>query len=143
MPVTPQRRQECGLAGRAFGSFFAIWTIVFALIYALIMVAKINHGALLGLCDDGADCRRHVSIWRLTTTVGRATRARDRDWRRAGWIMMMNVWGIIWRDQQEVDRWHQEFAAHGQRFRLRRGAGADAFSGLAERISGCRFRCCF
>jgi uncharacterized membrane protein len=100
--------------GAAFGSFFAIWTVVFALIYALIMVAKINNGAMLGVAvavltilgaylyltlnNHGWESNRMLAIG-----IGGGL----------GWIMMMNVWGIIWRINKKLIRWHREFAANG------------------------------
>ena len=100
--------------GAAFGSFFGIWTVVFALIYALIMVAKLNNGAVLGVCvaalvsvggyfylavnNHGWESNRMLAIG-----LGGGL----------GWIMMMNVWGIIWRINKKLIRWHQEFAANG------------------------------
>jgi uncharacterized membrane protein len=100
--------------GTAFASFFAIWTVVFALIYALILVAKIDNGAVLGvgvavlvgggaylyltLNNHGWESNRMLAIG-----IGGGL----------GWIMMMNVWGIIWRIQKKQMRWHREFAAHG------------------------------
>jgi len=100
--------------GAAFGSFFAIWTVVFALIYALIMVAKINSGAVLGVCVTvlvGAGAYLYLSLnnhgWEsnrmLAIGIGGGL----------GWIMMMNVWGIIWRINKKLIRWHSEFAANG------------------------------
>jgi len=105
VPATP---------GAAFGSFFAIWTVVFALIYALIMVAKVNNGAVLGVAvtvlvalgaylyltvnNHGWESNRMLAIG-----IGGGL----------GWIMMMNVWGIIWRINKKLIRWHQEFAANG------------------------------
>ena len=100
--------------GAAFGSFFAIWTVVFALIYALIMVAKIHNGAVLGVAvaalvtlgaylyltvnNHGWESNRMLAIG-----IGGGL----------GWIMMMNVWGIIWRINKKLIRWHQDFAANG------------------------------
>jgi uncharacterized membrane protein len=100
--------------GAAFGSFFAIWTVVFALIYALIMVAKIKNGAVLGVIvaalvmvgaylyltvnNHGWESNRMLAIG-----IGGGL----------GWIMMMNVWGIIWRINKKLIRWNQESAANG------------------------------
>jgi uncharacterized membrane protein len=98
----------------AFASFFAIWTVVFAFVYALIMVAKIKSGAMLGVCVAalviaGAWFYLHLNNhgWEsnrmLAIGIGGGL----------GWIMMMNVWGIIWRINKKLIRWHQAFAANG------------------------------
>ncbi len=100
--------------GVAFSSFFAIWTVVFALIYALIMVAKVNNGVVLGtavaaLIAVGAYVYLTVNNhgWEsnrmLAIGIGGGL----------GWIMMMNVWGIIWRVNKKLIRWNDDFAANG------------------------------
>lgn len=100
--------------GMAFGSFFVIWTVVFALIYALILVAKVNNGAVL----TGA-----VAL--LTTLGGYGYLAlNNHGWENnnllaigigggLGWIMFMNVWGVIWRINKKLIRWNQDFATNG------------------------------
>lgn len=115
MSITGSDARNAGTnPGAAFGSFFGIWTIVFALIYALIMVAKINNGAVLGVAvavltllgsyvyltinNHGWESNRMLAIG-----VGGGL----------GWIMMMNVWGIIWRINKKLIRWNQELAANG------------------------------
>jgi uncharacterized membrane protein len=30
-----------------------------------------------------------------------------------GWIMMLNVWGVVWRMQKRIIRWTEESAANG------------------------------
>jgi uncharacterized membrane protein len=121
--------------GAAFGSFFAIWTIVFALIYALIMVAKIKSGAVLGvgvtvltilgaylyliLNNHGWESNRMLAIG-----IGGGL----------GWVMMMNVWGIIWRINKKMIRWHQEFAANGTAIPVE-AAGLGRMAFLASRTN--------
>src|SRR5438132_5414018 len=95
-------------------TFFIIWTVVFALMYALIMVMRINNGRVLAvlvtlLVAIGAylflDFNSHgwESNRMLAIGIGGGL----------GWIMMMNVWGIIWRINKKLIRWHQDFAANG------------------------------
>jgi len=98
----------------AFASFFAIWTVVFVLIYVLIMVAKINNGAVLGVAvavlvavgayvflnmnNHGWESNRRLAIGMVGGLGG---------------IMMVNVWGIIWRINKKLIRWSEDFAANG------------------------------
>lgn len=89
--------------GTAFGSFFAIWIAVFAIEYALIMVAGIDKGAILAVL--------------MTVVVIAASwlflRLNSHDWESnrllsigigggMGLVMMLNVWGIIWRNNKKV-----------------------------------------
>jgi uncharacterized membrane protein len=121
--------------GAAFGSFFAIWTVVFALIYALIMVAKINNGAVLGVAVAvlvAAGAYFYLSVnnhgWEsnrmLAIGVGGGL----------GWIMMMNVWGIIWRINKKLIRWHAAFAADGTAIPAE-AAGLGRIAFLASRVN--------
>lgn len=112
--VGTDARNGGGSAGRVMGIFFLIWTVVFALIYAAIMVVKVKKGAVLAtiviilvaagaylfldLNQQGWESSRMLSIG-----IGGGL----------GWIMMMNVWGIIWRINKKVINWTKAFAKDG------------------------------
>lgn len=99
-----------GSAGRVMGMFFLIWTVAFALIFLAIMILKINKGPVLAsivmlvvaagaylflsLNDHGWESNRLVSIG-----IGGGI----------GWIMMLNVWGIIWRMNKKIINWNRDF----------------------------------
>jgi len=101
-------------SGRPMATFFIIWTLVFAFIYAAIMVLKINKGSViaiivtvlviigsylfLDLNTHGWESNRLLSIG-----IGGGL----------GWIMMMNVWGIIWRINKKVVAWTRDNAVNG------------------------------
>jgi uncharacterized membrane protein len=96
-------RNGAASPGTAFGSFFAIWTVVFAIEYALIMVAKIDKGAILAVLMTvvviAASClflRLNAHGWEsnrlLAIGIGGGM----------GLVMMLNVWGIIWRNNKKV-----------------------------------------
>jgi uncharacterized membrane protein len=98
----------------AIGSFFVIWTVIFAVIYALIMVAKINNGPVLGvavalLVALGAYLYLSVNShgWESSSTLAIGVGG------GIGWILFMNVWGVIWRINKKLIRWNQDFAANG------------------------------
>jgi len=100
--------------GMAIGSFFLIWTVAFAIIYALIMVAKINNGPVLGvavalLVAAGSYLYLNVNNhgWESNSTLAIGVGG------GIGWILFMNVWGIIWRINKKLVRWNQDFAANG------------------------------
>lgn len=103
--VSVDARNGGGSAGRPVGLFFLIWTIAFALIFFAIMIMKINKGPILAAIviivvsaaaylfldfnNHGWESNRLLSIG-----IGGGI----------GWIMMLNVWGIIWRNNKKVIR---------------------------------------
>jgi uncharacterized membrane protein len=103
-------------SGVAMGTFFGIWTIVWALMYACLMPGK-------GALDNG---------WVLAviyTIIVLAAAAlflhfNDHSWESnrllaigigggMGWVMMLNVWGVIWRVQKRIIQWTADNAANG------------------------------
>lgn len=89
--------------GTAFGSFFAIWIVVFAIEYVLIMVVGLNKGpilaALMAVLVIAAGClflRLNSHGWEsnrlLSIGIGGGM----------GLVMLLNVWGIIWRNNKKV-----------------------------------------
>jgi uncharacterized membrane protein len=103
-------------SGMAMGSFFLIWTIVWALLYALLIPGKgvLNSGwvlaalvaiivivaawLFLSLNDHGWESNRLLSIG-----IGGGL----------GWVMLLNVWGVIWRIQKRIILWTRAFAEDG------------------------------
>jgi uncharacterized membrane protein len=103
-------------SGMAMGSFFLIWTIVWALLYALLIPGKgvLNNGWVLGILaaviviaaawlflslnDHGWESNRLLCIG-----IGGGI----------GWVMMLNVWGVIWRIQKRIILWTRENAEKG------------------------------
>jgi len=115
MSIVPVDARNGGASsGTVYASFFLIWTIVFAIIYALIMVVKINKGSILAIFvtvlvllgaylflnwnNHGWESNRLLSIG-----IGGGL----------GWIMMMNVWGIIWRINKKTIQWTKNNALNG------------------------------
>jgi len=103
-------------SGGAMGTFFAIWTITWVLMYACVIPGK-------GALDNG---------WVLTVIyavlVAVASwlflRFNDHGWEGNrllaiglgggfGWMMMLNVWGVIWRAQKRLIQWTADNAANG------------------------------
>ena len=100
--------------GAAIGSFFGIWTVIFAVEYAVIMVAKVNKGpvlaiivAVLVIIGAWLFLRINSAEWQsnnvLSIGIGGGL----------GWIMMLNVWGIIWRNNKKVINWTRDNALNG------------------------------
>lgn len=102
--------------GKAIGTFFTIWTLVFIIemgllmspaeflrkgpVFSLLMaVLVVAAGYLyLSLNSDGWESNRLLAIG-----IGGGL----------GWFMLLNVWGIIWRIQKKLIRWTRENAASG------------------------------
>jgi uncharacterized membrane protein len=103
-------------AGAVFGSFFAIWTVVWGILYAVLIPGKgaLDKGAVIGaiyaivvaaaawlflsLNDHGWESNRLLSIG-----IGGGI----------GWVMMLNVWGVIWRIQKRLIAWTKDNAVNG------------------------------
>jgi uncharacterized membrane protein len=103
--------------GPLMGSFFAIWTVTWAILYALLIPGKgiINKGPVLAILDTiivAAAAWLFLSLnthgWEsnqaLAIGVGGGI----------GWMMMLNVWGVIWRIQKRLIQWTKESAANGK-----------------------------
>ena len=105
-----------GSAGGVFGSFFLIWTVTWGLMYACQIPGK-------GALDKGP-----VLAVIYVVVVGLASwlflRINDHGWESnrllaigigggIGWMMMLNVWGVIWRIQKRLIQWTAANAAEG------------------------------
>jgi len=103
-------------SGGPMGTFFVIWTVVWALMYACTIPGK-------GILDKGA-----VLAVIYTVIIVAASwlflRMNDHGWESnrliavgigggIGWVMMLNVWGVIWRTQKKIIKWTAENAAQG------------------------------
>jgi uncharacterized membrane protein len=103
-------------SGTAMASFFLIWTIVWGILYACLIPGKgiFDKGAFVGvvyavvvfvaawlflsLNSHGWESNRLLSIG-----VGGGI----------GWVMLLNVWGVIWRIQKRLIQWTRDNAANG------------------------------
>ena len=101
-------------AGHVMLTFFLIWTIVFVVMYVAIMVVKVNKGPVLAVIvavvvalgaylfldfnNHGWESNRLLSIG-----VGGGM----------GWVMLLNVWGVIWRMNKKIIAWNKDFANNG------------------------------
>jgi uncharacterized membrane protein len=97
-------------------SFFLIWTAVWGILYALLLPGKgvLDQGPVLALLvglvviaaawlflalnDHGWESNRLLSIG-----IGGGI----------GWVMLLNVWGVIWRIQKRIIAWTRDNAANG------------------------------
>jgi uncharacterized membrane protein len=102
--------------GAVMGSFFLIWTIVWGVLYACLIPGKgiFDNGAFVGvvyavvvavaawlflsLNSHGWESNRLLSIG-----IGGGI----------GWVMLLNVWGVIWRIQKRMIQWTRDNATNG------------------------------
>ena len=105
-----------GSVGAVMGSFFLIWTIVWGVLYACLIPGKgiFDNGAFIGVVyavvvaiaaclflswnNHGWESSRLLSIG-----IGGGI----------GWVMLLNVWGVIWRIQKRLIQWTRDNATNG------------------------------
>jgi uncharacterized membrane protein len=103
-------------SGVAMGSFFGIWTAVWAILYVLLIPGKgvLNKGPVLAVL---------VAIV-VTAASWLFLRLNSHGWESnnllaigigggIGWVLMLNVWGIVWRIQKRLIAWRQANAENG------------------------------
>ena len=116
MIVTADARNGQASPGVAIWSFFLIWTVAFAIENALVMPLKgpLNKGLLLGILvaiDVAAASYLYVHFnnhgWEsnrlLAVGIGGGI----------GWMLLLNVWGIVWRIQKRIILWTRALAEQG------------------------------
>ena len=116
MIVTADARNGQASPGVAIWSFFLIWTIAFAIENALVMPLKgpLNKGLVLGILvaiDVAAASCLYVHFnnhgWEsnrlLAIGIGGGI----------GWMLLLNVWGIVWRIQKRIILWTRALAEQG------------------------------
>src|SRR6202046_2702928 len=117
--VDAHNGQALGLnasSGPVMGSFFLIWTIVWGVLYACLIPGK-------GIFDKGA----FVGVVYAVVVAAAAwcfLSLNDHGWESSrllaigigggiGWVMLLNVWGVIWRIQKRLIQWTRDNAANG------------------------------
>ena len=98
--------------GLAIGSFFVIWTVVSFVIIGILSMGKLNRkGPLLAIIFAvliAAAAWLYLSLnssgWesnrQLCIGIGGGL----------GWVMMNNVWGVLWRAQKRILQWTESSA---------------------------------
>jgi uncharacterized membrane protein len=114
--VAADARNGVGSSGGPMGTFFLIWTVAWALMYACVIPGK-------GALDKGPVL---AVIYTVIVVVASCLflRLNDHGWESnrllaigigggMGWVMMLNVWGVIWRAQKKIIKWTADNAANG------------------------------
>lgn len=103
-------------SGTVMLSFFGIWTVVWGILYAALIPGK-------GLLDKGAVIGVIYAVV-VTAAAWLFLSINDQGWQSnrllsigigggMGWVMMLNVWGIIWRIQKRLIAWTKDNAQNG------------------------------
>jgi uncharacterized membrane protein len=103
-------------SGTAMASFFLIWTTVWAILYALLIPGK-------GMLNRGPVLAALVAIV-VTSASWLFLDLNDHGWESSrmlaigiggglGWVMLLNVWGVIWRIQKRIIGWTAANAREG------------------------------
>jgi uncharacterized membrane protein len=103
-------------SGGPMGTFFGIWTVAWALMYACTIPGK---GAL-----DNPPVLTVIYIIIVVAASWLFLHFNNHGWESnrllaigigggMGWVMMLNVWGVIWRIQKKIIRWTADNAANG------------------------------
>jgi uncharacterized membrane protein len=114
--VGADARNGGGSVGAATGYFFLLWTVTWGLMYACQIPGKgvLDKGPVLAVIYAvivvAASClflRLNNHGWEsnrlLAIGIGGGM----------GWMMMLNVWGVIWRIQKRIIQWTAANAANG------------------------------
>jgi uncharacterized membrane protein len=114
--VASDARNAGASAGGVFGSFFLIWTVVWGLMYGLLTPGKgiLNRGPVIAIAYT---IILLVACWAFLDW-------NNRGWESnrllaiglgggIGWVMMLNVWGVIWRIQKRIIQWTRDNAVKG------------------------------
>ena len=103
-------------SGVAMGSFFGIWTVAWAILYALLIPGK-------GILNNGSVLAVLVAVL-VTAASLLFLQLNHHGWESnnmlaigigggIGWVLMLNVWGIVWRIQKRLIAWTVTNAENG------------------------------
>lgn len=129
---------DSSLMGRWLGGWFVVWSIAWALQYLLLKFARgvLADGRVLAvpLALVMAAATWAVLAWNGQPAAGNRTLSISVGG-GMGLLMLLNVWGVIWRCQKRLIAWTQAGAEHGTPM----PAEAAAFSRLAFLASRTNF----
>jgi uncharacterized membrane protein len=101
-------------SGTSMWSFFLIWTVVWVLIYAFIFILKVNKGPVLAVLVSLVVILAAYLFLRMNSHGWESNRLLSIGVGGGmGWVMLLNVWGIIWRNNKKVIAWTKDNAANG------------------------------
>jgi uncharacterized membrane protein len=98
----------------AAGSFFWLWTAAWGITYLAVCIARLEKMWVVGVVYLAA-------VWGASHFY---IALNDHGWESSrllaigvgggmGWMMLLNVWGVIWRHQKKLIRWTEAATAQG------------------------------
>ena len=103
-------------SGTAMASFFLIWTVTWAILYVLLLPGKgwLEKGPVLGV----------AVVIVVTAAAYLFLRFNSHGWESnrmlaigigggIGWVMLLNVWGVVWRFQKRLIAWTKANVENG------------------------------
>lgn len=114
--VSAEARAGGATSGKIMASFFLIWTITWAILYALLLSGKgiLNKGWFLAilyiiLIAHSAHMFLHLNSqgWESNSVLAIGIGG------GIGWMMLLNVWGVVWRIQKRLIAWTKASAENG------------------------------
>jgi uncharacterized membrane protein len=97
-------------------SFFLIWTAVWGILYALLLPGKglLNSGwvlaVLVAIVTIAASClflRLNSHGWETNSMLAIGIGG------GIGWVLLLNVWGVVWRIQKRLIAWTKANVENG------------------------------
>jgi len=114
--VGADARNAQASGGPAISTFFIIWTAVFAAELGLLMgpLEGLRKGPVFGVMTGVAVIAASYLYLALNSHGWESNRLLAIGIGGGiGWVLLLNVWGIIWRGQKKIIRWTRESAAQG------------------------------
>jgi uncharacterized membrane protein len=104
-----------GLMGRWLGIWFACWVVAFAILMGLLQSPISKNGWVLGIF---AAIVLAAASWLVLDLIAASPAAGNRTLCISiggglGTVMFLSVWGIVWRCQKKLIRWHRASAKNG------------------------------
>ncbi len=102
--------------GAVMGSFFLIWTIVWGVLYACLIPGKgiFDNGAFIGVVYAAVVAAAAWLFLSLNSHHWESNRLLAIGIGGGmGWVMLLNVWGVIWRIQKRLIQWTRDNATNG------------------------------
>ena len=114
--VSVEAQAAGSTSGTAMASFFIIWTATWGILYALLIPGK-------GLLNNGWVLAVLVAIV-VTAASYLFLRVNSHGWETnsllaigigggIGWVLLLNVWGVVWRIQKRLIAWTRANAENG------------------------------
>ena len=114
--VASAARKADASSGTAMASFFLIWTIAWALLYLMLLPGRgwLDKGPVLGAIVAVVVAAASYLFLRLNAHGWESNRMLAIGIGGGiGWMMLLNVWGVVWRIQKRLIAWTKDNVENG------------------------------